>query len=158
MENNIIVKNVITNWQKQSEYFQKVLSGLSNEQLIKDVAPGKNSGLYILGHVIAVNENITPLLNLGEKKYPELENFFVHSPDKLGQEMFEPETLRNIWRETANSLTEHFLNVETDEWLERHTAVSAEDFIKEPHRNKLSVLLSRTWHQSYHLGQLVLLK
>ena len=33
-----------------------------------------------------------------------------------------------------------------------------EDFIKEPHRNKLNVLLTRTTHLAYHAGQLALLK
>ncbi len=37
-------------------------------------------------------------------------------------------------------------------------AVTAEDFAREPHRNKLNIVLNRTGHVSYHLGQLVLLK
>jgi len=40
------------------------------------------------------------------------------------------------------------------DWLGRHTAVSAEDFANEPLRNKLNVLMGRTIHESYHLGQL----
>ena len=43
-------------------------------------------------------------------------------------------------------------------WLERHTAVSAEAFEKEPHRNKLNIIVSRSHHMAYHLGQLALLK
>jgi hypothetical protein len=43
-------------------------------------------------------------------------------------------------------------------WFERHTSVSEEDFLKEPHRNKLNVLLNRTNHQSYHFGQMILLQ
>ena len=46
----------------------------------------------------------------------------------------------------------------TAQWFEKHTAVSEEDFTKEPHRNKLSVVLSRTNHLAYHVGQLALLK
>ena len=37
-----------------------------------------------------------------------------------------------------------------------HSAVSEEDFVKEPLRNRLAVLASRTNHVSYHGGQLVL--
>jgi hypothetical protein len=36
--------------------------------------------------------------------------------------------------------------------------MTEEDFEKEPGRNKLSVLINRTNHMAYHLGQLVLLK
>ena len=34
--------------------------------------------------------------------------------------------------------------------------VSDEDFAREPHRNKLNVLISQTNHLSYHPGQLSL--
>jgi hypothetical protein len=44
-----------------------------------------------------------------------------------------------------------------EEWLTKHNSVSAEDFAKEPHRNKLSVLISRAMHQAYHGGQIALL-
>jgi hypothetical protein len=43
-------------------------------------------------------------------------------------------------------------------WFAKHNAVSAEDFAKEPHRNKLNVLITRTIHQGYHLGQMNYLK
>jgi hypothetical protein len=35
--------------------------------------------------------------------------------------------------------------------------VSEADFLLEPHRNKLNVLLSRASHENYHRGQLVFL-
>jgi hypothetical protein len=42
------------------------------------------------------------------------------------------------------------------DWLQRHSAVSEEEFAKDPSRNRFSILLSRTNHLSYHLGQAVL--
>jgi hypothetical protein len=36
--------------------------------------------------------------------------------------------------------------------------VSEEDFAKEPHRNRFTLLLSRTGHLAFHLGQVVLVK
>jgi hypothetical protein len=42
------------------------------------------------------------------------------------------------------------------DWLQRHTAVSEEDFAKDTSRNRFAILLSRTNHLSYHLGQAVL--
>ena len=41
-----------------------------------------------------------------------------------------------------------------EEWLKKHEAVSAQDFAKEPLRNRLSVLLSRTAHVQFHTGQI----
>ena len=42
------------------------------------------------------------------------------------------------------------------EWTERHTSVSEADFAANPLRNRLAVLLSRTGHVAYPLGQCVL--
>jgi ribose 1,5-bisphosphokinase PhnN len=42
------------------------------------------------------------------------------------------------------------------DWVQRHSAVSEEDFAKDASRNRFAVLLSRTNHLSYHLGQAVL--
>jgi len=42
------------------------------------------------------------------------------------------------------------------DWAQRHAVVSEEDFAKDPSRNRFAVLLSRTNHLSYHLGQAVL--
>lgn len=52
----------------------------------------------------------------------------------------------------------HFQPTTIEKWFDRHTAVSAEDFVKEPHRNKLNVVISRTNHLANHIGQLLLLK
>ena len=41
------------------------------------------------------------------------------------------------------------------EWVEKHTSVSAEDFAKEPHRNRYTILLTRTMHMALHFGQVV---
>jgi hypothetical protein len=66
--------------------------------------------------------------------------------------------LRNYWNETNARLNEHFKNLQTTDWFKKHTAVSEEDFAKEPHRNRLNVVLGRTTHLSNHLGQMLLLK
>jgi len=55
-------------------------------------------------------------------------------------------------------LAEKFSTVKPDEWFQKHNSVSAEDFIKEPHRNRLNIIITRTTHLSYHLGQFILLK
>jgi len=62
-----------------------------------------------------------------------------------------------MWNTVNTTLTNHFNTMQPSDWLDRHTKVSPEDFAKEPHRNKLNILLTRTNHLSYHSGQLNLL-
>jgi hypothetical protein len=53
-------------------------------------------------------------------------------------------------------LFEGFASISAADWLKKHAAVSEEDFLKEPLRNRLAILLSRTNHLAYHLGQTAL--
>src|SRR5216684_3710054 len=46
-----------------------------------------------------------------------------------------------------------FINFTASDWAQKHTHVSGEDFAGNPLRNRLSILLSRTSHVEYHLGQ-----
>ena len=56
-----------------------------------------------------------------------------------------------------SSRIEILKNIQGDtDWVQRHSAVSEEDFAKDASRNRFSILLSRTNHLSYHLGQAVL--
>ncbi len=156
--NNQAIDIVVKHWVHQQTNLKKTLDKISNEQLVKEIAPGKNTGLYLLGHIIAVNESMLSLFGLGEKIFPKLEKTFIYTPDKSGLEVPLPDELREMFSKSSESLISLFVNMPEEEWLKKHNAVSEEDFIKEPHRNKLNVLLSRSAHQSYHIGQLVLLK
>src|SRR5882757_9991644 len=53
-------------------------------------------------------------------------------------------------------LWEGFSKFSPADWAGRHTAVSEEEFKREPNRNKFTVLLGRTAHMSYHVGQAML--
>jgi hypothetical protein len=110
----------------------------------------------ILGHLAAVNDLLLPLLRMGESIYPELQPAFVDAPDKA----FPPPPtalLRIQWKEVNEKLLFLFNELPAREWFTRHANIMEDDFIKEPHRNRLNVLLGRTMHLSYHRGQLMLL-
>ena len=88
---------------------------------------------------------------------PSFEDIFSKNPDRALPQPA-PSEIRKAWKETHAALAKHFDNLSVDEWLDKHTAMTADDLAKEPTRNKLSVLISRTNHVAYHMGQLVLTK
>jgi len=92
------------------------------------------------------------------KHFPELENIFIKNPDKSGLEKPGMSELKEQLKAVNAALDKHFNSLNVEEWFEPHTAVSTEDFAKEPHRNKLNVVISRTNHMANHIGQLLLLK
>lgn len=157
-QHQLFVKMALDAWNVQLDRTTKLFDFLSDEQLRQEVAPGRNSGIYLLGHLTAVHDNLLPLLGFGQRLFPQLEDVFVKNPDKSGLEKPAPKDLRNYWNEVNRSLSQHFNALTLDQWLQKHSAVSDEDFEKEPHRNKLNVVLNRTSHLANHLGQLIFLK
>lgn len=155
---NLLVKMVIAAWDTQNRQLEKLINALPDEQLLKEIAPGRNTGIYLLGHLIAVSDALLPLLGFSDRLYPELEDVFIKSPDKSGLPMPTISELKEKLQAVNTKLTTVFETTSIDEWLERHTAVSAEDFANEPHRNKLNVILNRTGHMANHIGQMLLLK
>lgn len=157
-EKELIIKMVISNWELQNKRLDGLLAKLSDDQVAAEVSPNRNSGVYLLGHLTAVSDGMITLFGLGEKLYPELEEIFLKNSDKSGLEKPSLDQLKSYWNHVNNTLSNYFSNMQPDDWFAPHTAISPEDFAKEPHRNKLNILLNRTNHEAYHLGQLVFLK
>jgi DinB superfamily len=157
-QQELMIKMCLDAWHGQVNRTNKLFNELTDEQLLHEVSTGRNTGVYLLGHLAAVHDAMLPLLGIEEKLYPQLENIFIKNPDKAGLEKPATKDLRDYWNEVNKKLSDYFSRLTTDEWLQKHTAVTAEDFEKEPHRNKLNVLLTRTTHLASHLGQLLFLK
>jgi hypothetical protein len=154
---NTIVKMVFDRWDASLNNLDTLLGSMTDETMQKEIAPGRNRGIYLLGHLIAVHDEMLILLDMGEKLYPQLNEPFIKSPDKATNDLPSVSELRNFYAKQCEVLKQKFGSLEPAEWFEKHTAVSAEDFAKEPHRNKLNIILTRTTHLQYHLGQLQLL-
>ncbi len=142
------VQVAINSWRLVVERADKLFSSLTEDDLLKEVAPGRNRLIYLWGHLTAIHDAMFPILGLGERLHPELDAIFVSSPDKTGAQLPPAGELRKYW--------DQFASLSADEWLQRHYAMSEEDYAKDPTRNRLAVLLSRTNHVSYHLGQITL--
>jgi len=154
----IFIKMVLDAWQKQNERVDELLAKISNEQLQQETAPGRNTGFYLFGHLAAVNDRLFELLGIGERLHPELDAPFLENPDKSGQQMPSVDEIKRYWNDINTALNEKFNAMQPHEWFQKHNAVSDEDFAKEAHRNRLNVIITRTVHQGYHLGQMNYLK
>ncbi|MFN8286715.1 MAG: DinB family protein [Chitinophagales bacterium] len=153
-----LLKMIFDRWNASIANCTTLLNSLTDEQVQKEVAPGKNRGSYILGHLIAVHDDMLVLLDMGEKLYPEMHRVYIATPDKAGEELLTVQELRQRWSTHCETLKQKFDALKPEEWLNRHTAVAPDDFSKEPYRNKLNIIVTRTTHLAYHTGQLALLK
>ncbi|WP_018616892.1 DinB family protein [Segetibacter koreensis] len=154
----VLIKMVLDAWNTHLKRTDELFNSLSDEQLMKEIAPGRNRGIYLLGHLAAVHDRILPLLELGSSLHPELWQPFVERPDKEVTELPTTQMLRQCWKEINTNLANKISALSPETWFQKHTSVSEEDFAKERHRNKLNIIVNRTNHLANHLGQLLLLK
>lgn len=158
MIENSLISSSIRNWNEQNIRFRSLVEKLNEEQLENEIAPGKNTGKYLLGHLAAINHNIIVLFGLGKNPQPELDDIFIYKPDKTVAHNYTINRLKEILFESIQTFDEKIKGLTEADWLDRHTNISAEDFKTQPDRNKINVLISRTYHLAYHFGQLALLK
>jgi DinB superfamily len=152
---NVMVGSAVGSWKQWVGQVDKTIGGFGDEELQREVAPGRNRVYYLLGHLTAVHDRLFATLRLGQRLHSELDEAFIVKADKTDLDDEVPAAeLRKAWREVNDKLTAAMEKLSAEEWLERHDSVSAEDFVKEPGRNRLAVLLSRTGHAAMHLGQM----
>ncbi len=143
-------------WKTQIERADKLFGSLSSEDVQREIAPGKNRLLYLWGHLTAIHDAMLPLLALRGRLHPEFDVAFVSNPDKSQANIPSHEQVRQAWKTVNGELSKGFETMSWPDWAQRHTTVSEEDFAKDTSRNRFAILLSRTNHLSYHLGQAVL--
>jgi len=143
-------------WKAQIDRADKLFGDLSPEEVLREVAPGRNRLLYLWGHLTAIHDAMLPLLGLGERLHPEFDVAFVSNPDKSRDDIPSHEQVRRAWSDVNAELRKGFENMSWSDWAQRHSAASEEDFAKDASRNRFAILLSRTNHLSYHLCQAVL--
>lgn len=154
-QQEVFAQMALKAWNIQVERTTKLLNALSDDQFTQEIVPGKNTIAYLVGHLIAANDSMIGLFGLGERQYTHFDEPFLKMPDKSGQAFPPVSELREAWKHSNESLSAYFADMTGEDWMSKHTAMTDEDFAKEPGRNKMSVLLNRTNHIAYHLGQMI---
>src|SRR4051794_37909631 len=158
MNPDIFIKMVLDAWHTHIKRTDDLFNSLTDEQLMQEIAPGKNRGIYLLGHLAAIHDRMLLILELGASLHPELWEPFVERRDKEVAALPATQTLRAYWKEINTHLAAQMQSLSLEAWFQKHTTIPAEDFAKEPHRNKLNIVINRTNHLANHLGQLLLLR
>jgi hypothetical protein len=144
----------VKNWKLVIERLIGTIAALSDDGMQKEVSPGRNRVYYLVGHLTAVHDRLFPLLGLGERWHPELDDQFLAKPDRAVPDTVASADLRKAFVAVNTQLTAAIEALPPADWLKKHAAVSDEDFAREPLRNRMAVLQSRTAHASFHEGQI----
>src|SRR5271155_5459549 len=108
MSEQALVTAALSSWKSNIERSDRLFSPLSEEQLQKEVAPGKNRLIYLWGHLTAVHDRMLPLLGLGERLHPEFDPTFITSPDRTIAKLPAAEQIKTSWSEVNSRLSAGF--------------------------------------------------
>ena len=147
---------LLKTWKTQIDRADKLFEALSSEEVLQEIAPGRNRLLYLWGHLTVAHDSMLALLGLRERLHPDFDVAFMSNPDRSRADIPSHDQVRGAWNVVNAELWKGFEKMSWSDWVQRHSAVSEEDFAKDASRNRFAVLLSRTNHLSYHLGQAVL--
>ncbi len=155
ISDQLFIDSAIRSFQQVVTRIGTVCSKLSEDRQLAEIAPHRNRVIYIWGHLTAIHDAMFPILRLGERLHPELDLVFVSNPDR-SMPLPAVAEIKRDWDEVHAQLLSRLPALSPANWLEKHGSVSIEDFDRDPTRNRLAVLLNRTNHASYHLGQLMI--
>src|SRR3954451_11724066 len=87
----------VASWKQNLERLDRMFAAVSDDGLQQEVAPGKNRLFYLLGHLAAVHDRMLPLLRLGARLHPELDDPFLIKADRAVPDTVTAATLRAAW-------------------------------------------------------------
>ena len=104
-------------WKAQVDRADKLFGGLSSEEVLREIAPGRNRLLYLWGHLTAIHDAMLPLLGLSERLHPEFDVAFVSNPDKSRADIPSHEQVRQAWSNVNDELSRGFERISWSDWL-----------------------------------------
>jgi uncharacterized damage-inducible protein DinB len=138
--NNSFSQIALHHWNSYNKRAAKTLEQLTDSKFNTEILPGGNTPSWILGHLAATHDHLFPLFGLGDLRYPELQEMYVHNHAHPQKTPFSKEELLKVWKDIDGQLDKVLSAYTAEQWLQPHTSVSEEDFAIEPHRNKLNAL------------------
>ncbi len=150
------VEICLLQWDTFNRRTQKILESISDEKFNIPVVAGGNSPSWLMGHLADTDDALLELFGIRKRMFPELAKIYHHEKGTNQTGHLSKEELIAKWKEISAELDKAFKAMNESDWHGRHMAVTEEDFKKEPHRNKLNVMLSRVTHKASHLGQVAL--
>src|SRR5690242_16108684 len=104
MSERLFVKMATSAWDTQIARATELLENLSDAQLSNRIAPGKNTGIYLVGHLIAIHDAMNDILGFGSRSHAELDKAFVENPDGSGLDIPATANLRQYWNDVHSKL------------------------------------------------------
>ncbi len=144
-------------WQLTTSWINGNLKILSNEDLIESIIPGKNHGVWILGHLIESEDELSTFLGKGSMLFPSYLELFGQGSKLQPVDLYPSlEELRSHWKNVV-SKNETILKEMKDTELEEPHCQRSENDPNDFFQTKGRCIAIWSLHQMYHNGQLAIL-
>lgn len=135
------------------EWLHGILSAYSDDDMKFSLAPGKNHALWILGHLIASEDDFPLYLGRGDLMFPELSEIFSQGkPLRAFEECPPPHELREALGKVVERNKAVYAGLEDSELDEPHAL--AREGEPDYFGTKVRVIMAWQLHMIYHTGQL----
>src|SRR4051812_10824985 len=104
----LFINMAIHAWNTQIGRLSESLHNIPDETLLKEIAPDRNRGSYVVGHLLAIHDAMNTILGLGIRAHADLDEAFVKNPDKSGLDMPSVQELKQYWKEVHGDLANKF--------------------------------------------------
>ena len=132
------------------------LDELTDEELRSEIIPGKNHGVWILGHLVASDDTLSEYLGYGPQLFPDSQAYAQTKPLIPVDECKHPRILREEWKKVCEKNEANYRKLTDAELDQPHALIQGnpeDDYFK----TKQGVIINWTLHQVHHAGQLALL-
>ncbi len=147
-------KILAVQYEKSVRWANWKLNLLSDDDLKREVSPGKNHGIWLFGHLIANEDDFGVFLGKRELAYPEYQNMFAGGTKPLPYENYPSVSeMREIWKEMIEKNKKIYNELTDGELNEPHALIHENDFCK----TKEDIIMHWQIHLVYHTGQLGIL-
>ena len=134
-------------------WVNETMSGFADEDFYTELSPGKNHGVWILGHLIVSDDDFSLYMGKGGLLYPEYSEVFGQgSKIKPVEDYPSVKKLKGLWANVCKKNMAIYSSLKDSEFDEPHALV--EDPEKDFFKTKERVIYAWQLHQMYHTGQL----
>src|SRR5207244_7796801 len=84
-------------WKLAIARLDQMFSSMNDEELLREVAPGRNRVFYLMGHLTAVHDRLLPMLGLVERLHPELDDDFVTNAHRVTADRVATDAVPPAW-------------------------------------------------------------
>jgi hypothetical protein len=139
------------------DWVNMYLDAINDNELKMEIVAGRNNGVWILGHLIASDDDLSLYITTQPMLFPELQQLFKQGSTVQNPDQYPPvPELRQKWKMVCEK-NEHLFNGLQDEMLDEYHEMIHGDPEEDYFKTKEVVLTNWTFHQIHMAGELALL-